>query len=264
MSDEVTPASSKCFSQLLIGFGCRSSLCIPKPGAVLESDGSAVDPYQNLADYATSVQSYRRRLFQHFQLPSFKRKKAADDSNLVLLALKSEHNYGMYRQLNTSLAELRRLRPKERFRRYAPAELSLLDQVRQTHEADVVIAMTGTLAEALPVWFLRHGCVLIQIGKYIGRNRTAFSDWSSWSYMQHLHLLYYDIFDDDMTSASPAEYQPWFADFHGRITSGDIKTWLDPQRLAALVARGIELADTRELAVHNGEPEHSRFSERHN
>ena len=38
----------------------------------------------------------------------------------------------------------------------------------------------------------------------------------------------------------------------------DIKQWLNPQRLAVLISRGIELAHTRVLTVHNGEPEQAQ------
>ena len=76
--------------------------------------------------------------------------------------------------------------------------------------------------------------------------------------MQHLHLLYYHVYDEDMSEPSPATYRPWFSEYFGLFRRGDIKQWLDARRLAQLIWRGLDLANTRKLAVHNGEPEHTR------
>ena len=39
--------------------------------------------------------------------------------------------------------------------------MPLLDQIVRTHAADVAVAVTGTLAEGLPVWFRRHNYYII-------------------------------------------------------------------------------------------------------
>ena len=114
------------------------------------------------------MQSYRRHLFEHFELRSYER--AAGDApapNLVLLALKSDHNYRLHNDFEASFSLLQALLLGATLRRFVPVGLSLRTQIMQTHEADVVVAMTGTLAEGLPVWFLRHGAVLVQIGQYV-------------------------------------------------------------------------------------------------
>ena len=94
--------------------------------------------------------------------------------------------------------------------------------------------------------------------RYVGRNRTAFSDWSAWAYVQHLHLLYYHVYDADMSEPSPATYRPWFSEYFSLFRRGDITQWLDARRLAPLILSGLELAATRRLDVHNGEAQYTR------
>ena len=134
--------------------------------------------------------------------------------SLVLLALKSDRSYRCHSDFEASWSLLQSLLPRQTLRRFVPVGLSLRVQIMQTHEADAVVAMTGTLAEGLPVWFLRHGAVLVQVGQYVlsadnaaslvhiffgfrsnsdllklrrrcrgymGCNRTAFWDWPSWA-----------------------------------------------------------------------------------
>ena len=69
----------------------------------------------------------------------------------------------------------------------------------------------------------------------------GFSDWSTWSYVQHLHVLYYDVFDEDMSRPS-GEYQPWFSRFFGLQRNGGARPPACPSTGHLGLAEGMPIA----------------------